>query len=294
MGLGKTLSVVSLIAATRQSAKKWGKSPINAAEEDEGDKSSEEVKSDVKAAGFARRVFGMPSIESDDESTTKGKKRKRDETDKRNASLRQSRLSRRSKATLLLCPMSTISNWEDQIKEHWNGKVEVVGGAAGVMPSKVPQKKWKPPKKDDELSSDEEEDFDTLKVYIYHGSSRRADPSFISEFDVVITSYNTLAQEFSKMSAVTGEDETASATPVETAGNSEDDAAGMDGLMEAGLNSRQTKPDVEAEIKASEVVDALRKPKGKKKGRAGAKPGAEQVSPLQAIEWFRVVLDEAQ
>ncbi len=122
-------------------------------------------------------------------------------------------------------------------------------------------------KKDDELSSDEEEDFDTLKVYIYHGSSRRADPSFIAEFDVVITSYNTLAQEFSKMSAVAGEDETASATPVETAGNSEDDAAGMDGLMEAGLNTRQTKPDVEAEIKASEVVDALRRPKGKKKGR---------------------------
>lgn len=289
MGLGKTLSVVSLIAATRRSAEKWARSKLESDEvvvDAEGSKSN-----GLNADVMTTRVFGMPTVDSDDESTAKGKgkKRKREEAAKVTTTTRRSRLTQKSRATLLICPMSTITTWEDQIKEHWDGQVEIIGGTAGILPPKKVEKIWKPPKKDGVESDDSKDaNYDVLKVYIYHGPSRRLDPEFISDFDVVITSYNTLALEYTKQGGASGDD-TAPATPGETAGNSDDD--GMEVMGNTSVNSRAVKPEVEAEIKASEVADALIK--GKKKGGGRVKISGE-TSPLQAIEWFRVVLDEAQ
>ena len=285
MGLGKTLSVVSLIAATRRSSWRWAKArkeepdPVVDAEE------PHERGSGIGISEMQTTVFGMPMPNVDEETKLKGKKRKqREEADQKASSSRRSRLSIRSKATLLVCPMSTITNWEEQIKEHWDGKVEIVGGAAGMpLPQKI-EMKWKPPNKGGEVDSDDEDIFDTLRVYIYHGPSRRSDPEFIATFDIVITSYNTLALEFTKQNS-TGADETLS-TPGETAANSGDEWSAD--LFPAAA----VKPEVEAEIKAAEVADILRQPK--KKGKALKKVGPEQTSPLQAVDWFRVVLDEAQ
>ncbi|WVQ69393.1 uncharacterized protein L199_007610 [Kwoniella botswanensis] len=281
MGLGKTLSVVSLIAATRSSAHDWAKSKIEKFESTPAE--SERDDSDV-ISSFKTKVFGMPDIDAE-LTDNKGKKRKRDADISKALSARRSRIAVKSKGTLLVCPMSTISNWEDQIKEHWNGPVEIVGGSAGVMPPKVIERKWRPPKADGEDSSDDEllEDFDVLKVYIYHGPSRRPDPQFISEFDVVITSYNTLANEFSKQSG----NETETNTPSETAENSGEEA---EMTADASLNGRPTKPEVEAEIKAMEVAARM---KSTKKGKGKPKVVITETSPLQAIDWFRVVLDEA-
>jgi len=37
-----------------------------------------------------------------------------------------------------------------------------------------------------------------LRVYVYHGNARRLDPTFLADFDVVITTYSTLATEYSE------------------------------------------------------------------------------------------------
>jgi SWI/SNF-related matrix-associated actin-dependent regulator of chromatin subfamily A3 len=269
MGLGKTLSIVSLIAATRQAAMKFSKAEIAAAP------TPEEAKPELDPNTIKTKVFGMPDIPDLDE---KGKKRKRDDEPIKLASTLL-----RSRGTLLVCPMSTISNWEDQIREHWNGDVEVIGGASGQM-VKPPEKVWKAPKRTKKGESSEEDDldeFDALKIYVYHGPSRTPDPAVIADFDIVITSYNTLANEYSKSGGASCDD-----TPADTANNSDEE-------FDTGLNTGAlpVKPDVEAEIKANEVAEALRK---KKKSAKGSAVKAPERSPLQSIQWFRVVLDEAQ
>ena len=62
------------------------------------------------------------------------------------------------RATLVVCPVSVMANWEEQIEAH-------VAGA--------------------------------LRVYSYAGAGRNPDPAFLASFDVVIVSYNTLAAEYS-------------------------------------------------------------------------------------------------
>ncbi|TVY15735.1 putative SWI/SNF-related matrix-associated actin-dependent regulator of chromatin subfamily A member 3-like 1 [Lachnellula arida] len=69
----------------------------------------------------------------------------------------QTALVRNCKTTLLVSPLSTIANWEDQIKQH-------------IVPG-------------------------TLKYYIYHGSNRIKDVNKLAEYDLVITTYGSVASE---------------------------------------------------------------------------------------------------
>ncbi|KAF8934716.1 hypothetical protein BGZ58_005472 [Dissophora ornata] len=66
----------------------------------------------------------------------------------------------KSHATLIICPLSTVQNWEEQFENHVKD--------------------------------------DALQVYVYHGGQRVADPSFLAKHDVVITTYNLLGTEYSK------------------------------------------------------------------------------------------------
>jgi len=67
-------------------------------------------------------------------------------------------LIRNTKATLLVAPLSVVSNWEEQIKAH-------------IKPG-------------------------TLSSYVYHGGTRIQDANELATKDIVITSYHTLAAEF--------------------------------------------------------------------------------------------------
>ncbi|XP_051942734.1 helicase-like transcription factor isoform X2 [Hippocampus zosterae] len=62
-------------------------------------------------------------------------------------------------ATLIVCPLSVLSNWLDQFEEHVRADVK-------------------------------------LRVYMYHGPDRNRSTKFLSSQDVVLTTYNVLAADF--------------------------------------------------------------------------------------------------
>ncbi|KNC96716.1 uncharacterized protein SPPG_07926 [Spizellomyces punctatus DAOM BR117] len=65
-----------------------------------------------------------------------------------------------SRATLIVCPLSTVANWEEQFGSH------VKEGA--------------------------------VKIYVYHGPNRCQDPTVLANYDVVLTTYNVLSLEYGK------------------------------------------------------------------------------------------------
>ncbi|WFD01828.1 1-phosphatidylinositol 4-kinase [Malassezia obtusa] len=126
MGLGKTITVISVIAKTMDEAIAFGQSELS------------------------------PESWSDDEPQLVGDSRNRRTAEQ----ARREELRCRSRATLLVCPLSIVSNWESQIREHWD-------------PARQPS------------------------IYVYHGSGRLSDPHMLANYDVVITTYSTLGSEFS-------------------------------------------------------------------------------------------------
>ncbi|NXE54631.1 HLTF factor, partial [Casuarius casuarius] len=63
------------------------------------------------------------------------------------------------RTTLIICPLSVLSNWIDQFEQHTS------------------------------------QDFH-LNIYVYYGSDRNKDPAILSEQDVVLTTYNVLATDY--------------------------------------------------------------------------------------------------
>ncbi|KAI8608689.1 SNF2 family N-terminal domain-containing protein [Chytriomyces sp. MP71] len=66
----------------------------------------------------------------------------------------------KSDGTLIVCPLSTVQNWEEQFGMH-------------VAPGLV-------------------------KIHVYHGTGRIQDPKELAKFDIVITTYNLLSIEFGR------------------------------------------------------------------------------------------------
>lgn len=125
MGLGKTLSILSLVVQTLDEADHWST---------------------------------LSPCEPQHREQTPSKKGKNPPL----PACEPTRLRQNSKTTLLVSPLSTIANWEEQIKQH-------------VKPG-------------------------TLKYYIYHGAGRIKDISRLSEYDLVITTYGSVASEFNHRS----------------------------------------------------------------------------------------------
>ncbi|KIJ21918.1 hypothetical protein PAXINDRAFT_165253 [Paxillus involutus ATCC 200175] len=277
MGLGKTITCVSLIAATFHSARAFATSPLP--RPPPLDRNF--LQDTLSAAHFAGSVWGMPDIS--DSGKGKGKAAKaQDKAEAEHA--RACRIKVKSRATLIICPLSTVSNWEDQFREHWRGEVSVVGGGGMSSSAAFTMSGTATPPSSQTLSSQSDSSADAkpscrpkggqpLRVYIYHGNARRPDPAFLADFDAVITTYATLASEYSK--------QTRSIASTE---GDDDDEVDSDGGF-AG---------VEIDERGNQVV-RLPKPKraGMKRKKSCSNLSTEATSALQTIHWFRVVLDEA-
>ncbi|XP_040283968.1 helicase-like transcription factor [Bufo bufo] len=61
--------------------------------------------------------------------------------------------------TLIICPLSVMSNWIDQFEQHVQAEVD-------------------------------------LKIYVYYGPERSKDPNTLSQQDVVLTSYSTVTHDY--------------------------------------------------------------------------------------------------
>ncbi|KAK7059140.1 hypothetical protein VNI00_001766 [Paramarasmius palmivorus] len=296
MGLGKTITCLSLIAATMESAKAFAASPI--------DRVAQPVKllEEPEPAQFAGAVWGMPENVQMGPTSAKAKAKAQREQEKREAEYtRHSRIKAKSRATLIICPLSTISNWEDQLRDHWKGEVFVVGGAGGSQSSAASGTTTPRPSTPSSSAGSTNtttpssssgmalvndatkakakacrvREGPSLRVYIYHGNARRPDPSFLADFDVVMTTYATLASEYSKqnrsIASAEAEDE------CEGSGGVDSEEIGMD-MDEAG----------------NQVIKLPKAKNGKKRKKPCGPCPTEATSALQTIHWFRVVLDEAQ
>lgn len=114
----------------------------------------------------------------------------------------------------------------------------------------------------------------SLRVHVYHGNSRKPDPLFLADFDAVTTTYATLASEYSKQTRSTD------------SGKGDQDEDGSYVSDDECVETDQ----------CGNAVSKSKAPKcGVKRKKAGVNPaGGELTSPLQSVNWFRVVLDEAQ
>lgn len=278
MGLGKTITCVSLIAATTRSARAFAEAPLTPPPTP-----PPAYDPQMLASQFQTSVWNIPPLAAAPvASSSKSKAKAAREQNRADAQYtRACRIKMKSRATLIICPLSTVVNWEDQFKEHWRGEVIVCGGQGTAPPpvqlsisammapsgSQVDIK----PDPNTGHSFSRNRDGPPLRVYVYHGNARRLEPAFLADFDAVITTYSTLASEFSKQSK-----------SLEAADDDdEDDGGSSDGIVELDGMGRP-------------IGRAPKPKKAPKKRKKAAAPGTEATSPLQSIHWFRVVLDEAQ
>lgn len=263
MGLGKTIVIIALIANTLADACAFSQQPATASRR-EGNTFdalaahpvTKPGSSAMTMAGFSTPMYGvtnnavMAMSREGSTPTSNGRGRKKKGESKKQKKQeehdedRLRKLKRRSKGTLIVCPLSTVVNWEGQIEEH-------VG--LSVLQSSTSGRK-----KRGDKSGTVTPAASGLSVYVYHGNNRTNDLAKLASYDVVITTFSTLGSEFSKQSRKEEQDEASSSS------------------SDGGI----------------EETDATGLPlKGKKRKRR--KIEGDATSPLQQIEWFRVVLDEA-
>ncbi|KAK0555139.1 hypothetical protein OC846_001820 [Tilletia horrida] len=164
MGLGKTISIIALMTRTWDEAEAFGQSEVTTL--DDLDLPEEDEEEDEEAGLTSFNYPNMPR------PRPKGKKGKKEKKWREQERVRISNLETRSRATLIICPLTVVPNWIEQINEHWVDK-------------KKP------------------------KMYTYHGPNRNQNIAFLAKHDVIITTYSTLAYEFGRSNTWADDDEAA-------------------------------------------------------------------------------------
>jgi SWI/SNF-related matrix-associated actin-dependent regulator of chromatin subfamily A3 len=251
MGLGKTLSTISLIATTHEEAREWSKKKILTDDQGEvlPDEEEDSDDSDVVAIdvpGAPKRAKIEHSTDGSKHANGKKKEGKREHKKKELERMKRDNIKVRSRATLVVLPLTLVSAWEEQIRLHW-------------APDKRP------------------------KIYVHHGHNRLKDPKKIARHNIVMTTYSTLASEYSILA--THED---SDSEEDEKDDDEEEVVVTD---ENGnvIGRRLTAAEKAAAIKKKNSLNRKRKRKADKRKRLEKGEGF----PLQQIEWFRIVLDEA-
>ncbi|BGP24045.1 DNA repair protein rad5 [Rhodotorula toruloides] len=312
MGLGKTIVVISLVCSTLADAREWAKQPL---EKDKLDPRFDETvkKSDMRGKAvaigeFRSQLWGIaqePAAEPapTTKSATK-KKQAKERREKKKEEAVQSRFQKlvcRSRATLIVCPLSTVQNWESQFEEH-TAIVEVDDAGGKTLTVEDDSKPIKALKRKMRITEESDEDGTTsdssmksapsakapkspLRIYIYHGPGRCDDPIKLADHDVVITTFATLATEYSKQVRAEEEREDEEEAAAKRAAEEEDGIVEVYGFGPNGeiLTRPPGAPPVEEEEET--------KPKKAKRKRKRVEGNG--VSALQAVQWYRVVLDEA-
>ncbi|KAH9825255.1 SNF2 family N-terminal domain-containing protein [Melampsora americana] len=245
MGLGKTISIISLIATTLVQARNFGQNQTSSSSQppQENSSSSSTARTTIKDsnASTANEDDHMMIIEGSSSNPKKRQKETKSSIKKKEATIDRNRLIKmKSRATLIICPLSTVQNWESQIEEH-------------VRKGSTSTSKDQP---------------DTgLSVCVYHGNSRTTDTKVLADHDVVITTYSLLGYEYSRQN------------------RKEEDGIGQDS-SDGGIEELDGSGNPLTMNDSNENSKRKRPQKRKRKGDG-------LPSPLQSIEWFRVVLDEA-
>ncbi|GAA5893228.1 hypothetical protein JCM8208_004381 [Rhodotorula glutinis] len=351
MGLGKTIVIISLVCTTLPDAREWAK---NAPTKDKLDPRFEEKlkAADLAGAGrtvdvgqFKSQLWGITSDPADGAggSSSSGKplskkKQAKQRREKKREDALQSRFDKlevRSRATLIVCPLSTVQNWESQFEEHTahvdveqdggaDIKVDEDGGKSMVVErsskaGRAVRRKMRVAESDEDADDDDhvEDESDSisdgsspepsagstsrakgkkrarsppLKIYIYHGAQRCSDVSRLADHDVVITTFSTVGTEFSKQVRAEEEREDEEEKQAQRAQEEEDGIMQVFGFAADGSILERPPGEVVDEEKDKKAAAAKAKAKNKRKRKRVEGLG---VSPLQAIQWFRVVLDEA-
>lgn len=321
MGLGKTIVVISLVCTTLDEAREWAK------EAPTKDKLDSRFDDKVKASDVQGRSVGINDFQSripgaDLDGGSFGKplskkkqaKQRREKAKEEAVQLRFEKLVCRSRATLIVCPLSTVQNWESQFEEHTTAVERDSHGGKSIRieadseVSKALKRKMRvaDSDEDDFIAKDDDSDDisdssmksdaysgrpkkkkSALRIYIYHGASRCDDPRRLADHDVVITTFSTLATEYSKQVRADEEREDEEELAAKRAAEEEDGIVEVFGFGPNGeILTSPPGQDAEAAQKAAKEKEKKAKRKRKRVEGSG-------VSPLQAIQWFRVVLDEA-
>jgi len=279
MGLGKTITCISLIGATLNSSIAFAASPLDVVLPPPPPRHEQ-----LEPDHFSGSVWGMPDTSqgSSRTSTSAKAKAKAERMHGRQEAeyARHCRIKIKSRATLIICPLSTVSNWEEQFRDHWKEGVSVVGGSGGLCGSAnfnttlpQPSGSQMPIASEPDRRGKHAIQGRALRIYVYHGNARRPDPSFLANFDAVITTYATLATEFSK--------QTRSLKP-------DDDDDDPEEVL------RENESEVDEGADPSTRLSKLKTNGKRKKSAYNQGNSAEISSALQSVHWFRVVLDEAQ